>query len=799
MAQDFAQDFANTIRNFIAHFSGSTTQFNLLVAILEMLYLKKENGCIDLERIKNIPELNYHLGLSLSTHDFFTKTDSDFAFHLAKQINGYIIKHNEYGQIADGLIKSFSESHGKSSALHQTPKEIIQLMLYLRSDKAQKAIYNPFAGLSSFALYDNNLHYYFSDEKNDEIYKLATLRLALHGTDSRNHYSNNDSISSWNSTRVYDEIITVPPFNLRIDEYGFKERRLEEFLVNKGLESLREDGKLIFTTANNFLIEGGRFKRLRNQLIKSEQIDTVISLPSNLLSFSSIPFSIVIVSKKQNKKVRMINIQDDLIIESHSQRILDLEGLINRLGKSDNKIERYIDFSILHSEDFSLSPGKYFSDLATKSLDSSIVVKLGTILKDSKNLPLDDSIKYGIEPKNLSSDFTKAYLSRKDLNIIDPERLLRSRISYKTLNSNSLLLNSIRGDIKASIYQDSEKVLINRNVYPFEIDEAKAHPEYILMELRKPYVENQLKLFSSGQMRVLKKDILDIKIELPSLDIQKERVNVFKSELIEKQKEKVTELQSLLGIEIADANSFLSHKIAGRLKNLRMAEKAINNILSDSGILQSKENKSNSLALADYLAILQRDIQYISQSVQDSKKLNSIAKADLVEFDLLSFSRAYSKELKGQLKHYDINIEFEIDSETYDNPIEIRIDGNKQLLSEALDNLVDNAVKHGFKDFNGKKMIELVLYTWADGDKVHLDIGNSGLPFPKNFSFDQFIRMGDKAKSDGSGFGGWFINEVVKKHNGQLNYEPRSEDAEEFDLIETNFSIELPVKTYIYE
>ncbi|PWS22293.1 hypothetical protein DKP78_19145, partial [Enterococcus faecium] len=85
------------------------------------------------------------------------------------------------------------------------------------------------------------------------------------------------------------------------------------------------------------------------------------------------------------------------------------------------------------------------------------------------------------------------------------------------------------------------------------------------------------------------------------------------------------------------------------------------------------------------------------------------------------------------------------------------------------------------------------LYDFED-ERVQLDITNSGRPLPEDYSHEAFIRKGSSTgRNAGEGTGGWFINEVMKRHNGHFGFTdetgPEGVGGEFVTSIELTFSI----------
>src|SRR5690606_24058650 len=126
---------------------------------------------------------------------------------------------------------------------------------------------------------------------------------------------------------------------------------------------------------------------------------------------------------------------------------------------------------------------------------------------------------------------------------------------------------------------------------------------------------------------------------------------------------------------------------------------------------------------------------------------------------------------------------------------EIFINGDKSLLQKMFDNIVENAEKHAFNnEISIKNRIQIELLYDFDNLEVQLDFGNSGKPLPEGYSWESFTRKGSKSGlNGGDGFGGWFINEVMKKHGGRFGFtDERGPEGIEGDII-TSIELTFPI------
>lgn len=114
-------------------------------------------------------------------------------------------------------------------------------------------------------------------------------------------------------------------------------------------------------------------------------------------------------------------------------------------------------------------------------------------------------------------------------------------------------------------------------------------------------------------------------------------------------------------------------------------------------------------------------------------------------------------------------------------PADLMVLGDADLLNQAIENLVSNAVKFG--DPEGEIQIEL----GTRGGLVALVVSNTGVPIPepdRDRIFDRFYRA-DKARSreiEGSGLGLSLAREIARAHGGELVLERSDARATVFTL-----------------
>lgn len=98
---------------------------------------------------------------------------------------------------------------------------------------------------------------------------------------------------------------------------------------------------------------------------------------------------------------------------------------------------------------------------------------------------------------------------------------------------------------------------------------------------------------------------------------------------------------------------------------------------------------------------------------------------------------------------------------------EVVVDADEVRLAQALDNLVDNAVRHGTQP------VRLTLR--VTDDDAHLEVADGGNGVPDELVPRLFDRFATGGTSGGTGLGLYLVREIVERHGGDVTYTPPEE------------------------
>ncbi|MFT3902624.1 MAG: N-6 DNA methylase [Niabella sp.] len=113
----------------------------------------------------------------------------------------------------------------------------------------------------------------------------------------------------------FDAIVANPPFSLRWESneamakdfrfkgYGLAPKSAADFaFLLHGFHFLGKEGTMAIILPHEVLFRSGAEERIRTKLLKDNNIDTVIGLPSNLFYSTGIPVCILVLKNVRKKK-----------------------------------------------------------------------------------------------------------------------------------------------------------------------------------------------------------------------------------------------------------------------------------------------------------------------------------------------------------------------------------------------------------------------------------------------------------------------------------------------------------------
>ena len=229
------------------------------------------------------------------------------------------------GRVYEYFLGQFAAAEGKKGGQFYTPQTIVKILVEMIEPYSGR-IYDPCCGSGGMFVQSKNFikaHEgrigdlsIFGEESNQTTWRLCKMNLAIRKIDSNIQWGNSFTNDKHRDLKA-DYIIANPPFNdkdwkgelLEEDvrwEYGIPPKRNANFAwVQHFIHHLSPTGIAGFVLANGSMSAGGQEGKIREKIIKSDLVDCMVALPSQLFYNTGIPACLWFLSRdKTNNKFR---------------------------------------------------------------------------------------------------------------------------------------------------------------------------------------------------------------------------------------------------------------------------------------------------------------------------------------------------------------------------------------------------------------------------------------------------------------------------------------------------------------
>jgi type I restriction enzyme M protein len=698
-------------------------------------------------------------------------------------------------QLFDDLLYKYYNSLGRYSGESLLPKEISRFMINLANSTPHSSIYNPFAGPASLAVVSTSENHYVGQEINIKDQIIGLIRLIISNSIDSKTLILGDSIANWNPTdEKFDLIVASPPFGARLPfeisgNWGAI-RNFENFTIEKGLESLKQDGKLIIHVPDSFLFSSGQVANLRYHLIEEDLIESVISFPNGILHHTAIKTSILVINKaKKNKGIINFIIADEFVIQgaNRSKTLRDLD-FFNAISQgNENTFIKKVSIEEIKENDRILKSSRYFLE----KIEGKKLIDFSKKIRGKKINP--EGLINIIRIKDLKVDNLNF-----DLDVNSIESSVSNRPVFK-IDESCLLLSKIGNTLKPTYFNyNNDSIYITDDIISLKINLDIVDLEYLVNEFYTETVNYQLKAFFSGaaMMRIRETDLFSIKFNIPSIAEQKAKIKGIKQAFLESKKRELAYQQQLLGLTDESFREFASIKHTFRqylnaLKSNVAGTKLFVQNNHEKGItLDTIYSKNLNKTFGEHLLGLEGTISSMSKLLSSFETSNGDTLAK--EHNLLELVEEAQNRFKNPELFQFEKVYFDENSfafgDDYRAPL-ITIDEDD--FYRIFSNIISNAIDHGFKELSKEYSIRTAI-TFDEKERMCiLEVSNNGKAIPKDFTLKDLTTSGEKTTdSKGSGMGGADIKNILKKYDGKLDIS--NTETEEFKV---TYSISLPLFT----
>lgn len=354
------------------------------------------------------------------------------------------------GAAYEYLLKHFADEGGKKGGQFYTPNQVVRLLVQLMKPEAGMSIYDPTVGSAGMLIQS---HQYveeqgqnaddlelFGQENDPTVVAIAKMNIILHNITKYNiEYGDTlaEPLNEKDGQLIqFDRVIANPPFSQNYDKatmqyqsrfcYGFAPetgKKGDLMFVQHMLASCKKTGKVVVVMPHGVLFRGGKEKEIRENMLKADVLEGVISLPPQLFYGTGIPACIMIFNKNKpdnlKNKVFIINADKDYA-EGKKQNTLRPEDVEKIDFVFTNKIEeanysKLIDLSIIEENEYTLNIRKYVDNTPLPEPEDVKAHLVGGVpVPEIKNIQNTLAPKFEFDSFQLFNDKNEHY---KDFNV----------------------------------------------------------------------------------------------------------------------------------------------------------------------------------------------------------------------------------------------------------------------------------------------------------------------------------------------------------------------------------------------
>jgi signal transduction histidine kinase len=179
--------------------------------------------------------------------------------------------------------------------------------------------------------------------------------------------------------------------------------------------------------------------------------------------------------------------------------------------------------------------------------------------------------------------------------------------------------------------------------------------------------------------------------------------------------------------------------------------------------------------VVDYRAVLEATIAESDELIRTFDALLMIARAEsghardnMTEFDAAEIARDVAELYEPLADENGLALKLDASGKAL-------VRGNRELVSQALANLVDNAIKYAGQQsrLNGERA-EILVKAGSDGERITLSVEDRGPGIgeaDRNRVVERFVRLEQSRSQPGSGLGLSLASAVARLHGGELKLE----------------------------
>lgn len=761
--------------------------------IIGSLYAMKEDADPEIVRILNV-----------DANRFSAEVSSEDIDVLRNEYAG-VIRHC-YDKAKNAQLKIYHDERA-----WEVPTDIVEFCKKAINPKPLDHTFIPFAGRCEFGLaFEGRCSGY---EVSLYDWAFDTILIEAFGADIELAYSESYCARSF-SKEQYDHIVSAPPFFST--GTGRPEKYMAEYFRFLLEEHLKEEGDMCLIlplSATNSVA----WKSFREYLVNNSRsyLTVVISLPAIFSPETSAKCCMFLIEKRENPEADLIVFEADGKDFQYAKESNDLsvslktETMLETLSIMDERFVKEVpsDEIVFKGSQYRINPSRFFME------------KEFPILKNGETLiPLRDLIipfevyQTGLTPDDLNPGGTDLYVRFSCLSdnylacTIDPARIEPAPARFENFITEepgyyaSFMNGAFRvGYIprrvnknKSWLLEDSTPTYIGIDGgvfhFRFKIGSA-ALPNYLLREIMSSYVSAQAIRLASGMTRTVlsEPDFLSLRIVVPSLEeqeriLEQDKIDAIKKagvdfdELNEKFRKDVHMMKHGMGQTVFNLGNWM--------RMLKYARKAGNGVVDDNaeigGLVKVK--------VADIYDNIEASLKVLNRQLTtfamgDSMKKTKMSLTDFIDKYIAEHPRPHVRyDFPSQQHRSESDVPMvKVDNSDPKNPKVMEYPGeyvvrkgdatdfivfSEEALTIIFENIVSNAVAHGFSDPEKEYLIHIDFVPY--GTSYVLTISNNGDPLPAGKDPSEvFIWGKTNGGKEHAGIGGYQVKDLMEHFEGK--------------------------------
>lgn len=691
-------------------------------------------------------EIYYTLRQNVQTH--LTKVSIDYGFNnwfrqfRLDFLNDTIALNVEvYQQALSFLFQYCYERYRRNVDEYWQPAGLSFILSEILNAHNVKSVYNPFAGTAAIMRNLAKDTTYLGQEINPKQILYAQILKDAYRCDNATIMLG-DSLTQWQ--KHFDAIVANVPWNMPVKSETRKENTETYFLRKASIDARLSVG--IYPVS---ILSRPSEGSLRKQLVDKDFIESIIFLPPKLFANTNISACIIITNKHKKRLGEVQFVDATKIVRENFNKLnqLDVRTILSQLNEqSDTEYVRWVKSVVIHNNDYNLAIGRY--------IGQKIIIPEGYKLYSIKDI-------CSVIRKKTRTEGEGRVVRMKDLSddaiditrVVDDFPVEKFNKGCNIIGQDALLLGTV-SRLKPTYYFSGKKeIYLKSNVIALSVDESIVSIPYLVGELNKEYVKEQIYEAGGIVPHISLNNILNIQVLIPSLIRQESEVSAKLSNL---RKESDESLQRKYNDFLNEVHQ-RKHDVMTYVHNLKCN---IDNLFLYSRNLSDQQLKAD---IQETLEAMRNDYRLMYQQLEHFADEDVFGVPE--ELDLISFFR----ERGNGTPQYEISLEvnedhFPIDAQAlvYIAPID---------LEYLTSNIIGNAVKHGFtnKDCNDYK-IKINISADFKSDRYIIDFCNNGSPYPSHIDKMSYgLPTYTAGPYAGEGKGGHRVKKICEHYNGDYN------------------------------